>query len=403
MGWKDNLRPGSIRGVPVFYERRSGQRGARLQVDALPGSDDYVVESLGLKEPRFQLECFLLGQDYDVARERLLGALDRAGPATIVDVWRGEYQGWIADYSFEESKSDGGYCRFTISIVHAGADARPQGQVDTRAQSVLAADAAGLAAVQAFVKRFDVTNWPAFVAEEAAGWLADFTGLAAGMSLVDRFGKAAASLVSARSRFAASLQALAGDPVAAVRRPGFADDIVNLLENFRLASGGGAAALPGLSDLGSIQSVRPVMIETTPSRRRAAANETALARLAERASLVAQVRASAAMRFGSYDAARELRDRLTGELDVAAVEAADNDEPDVFRTVTVLRAHVTNDLIARGGSLARLRAYEVMSPLPALVLAHRLYGDAGRADELIGQNNVIHPGFMPIHGKALTH
>jgi prophage DNA circulation protein len=33
--------------------------------------------------------------------------------------------------------------------------------------------------------------------------------------------------------------------------------------------------------------------------------------------------------------------------------------------------------------------------LPALVVAHRVYGDATRADEIVSRNRVRHPGFVP--------
>jgi prophage DNA circulation protein len=40
--------------------------------------------------------------------------------------------------------------------------------------------------------------------------------------------------------------------------------------------------------------------------------------------------------------------------------------------------------------------------LPALVLAHRIYDDAGRADQLVQQVQPVHPLFMPQSFQALA-
>jgi prophage DNA circulation protein len=45
--------------------------------------------------------------------------------------------------------------------------------------------------------------------------------------------------------------------------------------------------------------------------------------------------------------------------------------------------------------LARLGTYTPLTVLPALVLAHRIYQDATRADELVARNGISHPAFMP--------
>ena len=60
------------------------------------------------------------------------------------------------------------------------------------------------------------------------------------------------------------------------------------------------------------------------------------------------------------------------------------------------------DLTERGRPLPRYVTFETGLPLPAVVLAHRLYQDAGRADELAAENDAAHPAFMPTAGRALS-
>jgi prophage DNA circulation protein len=53
-----------------------------------------------------------------------------------------------------------------------------------------------------------------------------------------------------------------------------------------------------------------------------------------------------------------------------------------------------------------VRSSTPLQTVPAVVLAHALYGDAwfrsGRADELAARNRIIHPGFVPA-GQAVTY
>ena len=47
-------------------------------------------------------------------------------------------------------------------------------------------------------------------------------------------------------------------------------------------------------------------------------------------------------------------------------------------------------------------SYTVGAVMPALTLANRIYADAGRADELVAENKIIHPAFCPREGRALS-
>jgi prophage DNA circulation protein len=40
--------------------------------------------------------------------------------------------------------------------------------------------------------------------------------------------------------------------------------------------------------------------------------------------------------------------------------------------------------------------------MPTLVLAHRLYADPGRADQLLAENKIVHPAFAPAAGRGLS-
>ncbi|WP_315981894.1 hypothetical protein [Aliamphritea spongicola] len=63
---------------------------------------------------------------------------------------------------------------------------------------------------------------------------------------------------------------------------------------------------------------------------------------------------------------------------------------------TALIRHI--ETVAPG--LQQIRSIELQRAEPALVTAHRLYGDIQRTADLISRNNISHPGFIPA-GHAL--
>lgn len=74
----------------------------------------------------------------------------------------------------------------------------------------------------------------------------------------------------------------------------------------------------------------------------------------------------------------------------------------LYRAIVTLHAAVTADLTQRSYPLPRLVTYAFPKTFGALALAHRLYGDASRAEEIAGANAVFNPAFMPQSGEVLS-
>jgi prophage DNA circulation protein len=72
----------------------------------------------------------------------------------------------------------------------------------------------------------------------------------------------------------------------------------------------------------------------------------------------------------------------------------------LYDQILDLRSAVLQDVAERVVNLPALRSYTPGATLPALVLAHQLYGDATRSQELLERNAIRHPGFVA-GGQAL--
>jgi prophage DNA circulation protein len=123
--------------------------------------------------------------------------------------------------------------------------------------------------------------------------------------------------------------------------------------------------------------------------------DVSLAAVGRRAALAALARAATVARLRSYDEAQALRTSVCGLLAAEELVAADAGEDAVVAALRALRGAVDRDLARRGANLSPLRTVERDAPLPALVLAHRLYGDAARTDGLVEEcGDVPNPCFL---------
>ena len=127
-----------------------------------------------------------------------------------------------------------------------------------------------------------------------------------------------------------------------------------------------------------------------------------VAQRARRCAVIALARAVRAYQPGSYDEALGVLEQVTDALDREVTAAGDLRQDASFQALRRLRVAVVRDMLARGASLAPLVAVEYPEPMPALVMAQRLYGDATRADELVRRLDPVHPAFMPTRAVVLA-
>jgi prophage DNA circulation protein len=99
-------------------------------------------------------------------------------------------------------------------------------------------------------------------------------------------------------------------------------------------------------------------------------------------------------------------DQIRNAVNVAFAEIeeilADQMDAMSWRAVIKLHAAIIHHLVETARPLPRMLNYRFADSLPSVVLAHRLYADASRADELVKENKIVHPGFCLRQGQALS-
>lgn len=128
----------------------------------------------------------------------------------------------------------------------------------------------------------------------------------------------------------------------------------------------------------------------TTSRELVAALALIAGRLPAASSPLSGAQALPGLSYDNREQAVHVRDQLLAELDRQQLQAT----PARYSALAKLTTTLVTDLNRQATSLAPLAQYQPQTTQPALLIAHRLYGDARRADEIVARNRISHPGFV---------
>lgn len=389
MSWRDELRQASFRGVPFEVESHELTSGRRVQLHEYPLRDKPYAEDMGRKARRCSIECFLVGAQYLAAADKLEEALAASGPGALVHPWLGTRRVAVDEYRRRETTREGGYVQFSITFVEAGQAAEPDAVTDTAWVVEQQADAAQAVLQKDLPKRFRVAGLPEWVRQSALSRLlsvADDMQSVAGLAGLPV--AMAEQLLSNLGLFRTEVLDLLSTPSALASR--VASLCFGLSALFDWSSLTRCRCLRGYAaDAAAARAALPAT--ATQARVCEADNRLAIDALVERTALISSVRVASGLTYDTYDQAAALRTELAAAIDDAAATASDP----VYRRLTDLRVALVRDLTARGANLARLTTWTPPTTLPCLVVAHKIYGDATRAGEIVRRNRIRHPGAVP--------
>ena len=135
----------------------------------------------------------------------------------------------------------------------------------------------------------------------------------------------------------------------------------------------------------------PSVPTTTANRRGQGRNQAALVALVRGLATVALSRRVGVTTYRDRTALIEARDTVADAIDARAAAAS----TETFRALRSLRAIIVQHAEAQLRRLPRVIDASPGVVRPALALAYAIYGDIGRADEIVGRNQLPRPGFVP--------
>lgn len=144
--------------------------------------------------------------------------------------------------------------------------------------------------------------------------------------------------------------------------------------------------------------VRKAALAETPISLPAVQTVLAIVRI----TLAAEARIIAYAAFKSQDEVNSVATAINAAFSETSEVAADDLDSGTYMALIRLHGDVVKHLADRARRLPRVISYEYSMVMPALRMAQRAYGDPTRYQELINENSVVHPAFMPREGKMLA-
>lgn len=419
MSWRHRLQSGSFRNVPFLIESATGQGGRHVAVHEFVNHHKHYSEDMGKKAGSQRLTVYLLGDDYDQVRDRLIEALEQPGPGELKHPYRGTQKVQIQEYSWEVTSRRGGYCSFNITYITAGKRTPPT-DVSTQQQLLKAVTVAEQQTATGFIDQFECTGQPAFVVDNSLSLLEQ------GFDELNAINGAISAELNQLEDIANDINALSNEltelvlqPLALINKAGAV--FTSVIGGFKRLSNA-FDAYQHLLDAFAIS--RPVSRTSatgtvTATRSRMADNQqaihqsmSALATLA----LIKRIATANTSEFESLRQAQQIREGLMSQLDHQLENrlvgegyltggGADDDgsDPDTgantisaeqYDAISDLAATLQRHLSAIEPGLLTLQTITLTNTLPALVVMHQHYGSISQVETFIDRNRLEHPLFV---------
>lgn len=443
--WSNSLRQASYGGVPFGMEAARTSGGRRNAVHDYPFRDEVWVEDLGKLPRQFNLIGFLVedslvygGGSVISQRNRMFTVCETAGPQTLVHPTFGTIENVnCLNVEFLERKDLGRVIEVMFTFIQSGLRIFPTASTSTQASVTAAASALNVSSLADFVRNTATAiQKGAAVVQRAVSAAVGFYQL--GVTVVNdvkRFLGAVSTLQGNFGRLfgggnngylGSNQKAPAGTTVqtliqndaalrASVATSGIAlqtaassvGDTTTFgsatLTFVRAVAGSAADPADAIRMLTSMATYSPTGVVSTAAIGAAMSiMQTQCGALFRRAVLSQLAQVISTYQPASQQDAQAVSASVTALLDGEIETAGDAGDDASYMAMRALRQTVIADLQARSAGIAPTTTFAFNSALPALVLANRLYRDAGRSDGLVQQAVAIHPAFLPISFQALA-
>ncbi|HCL5403260.1 TPA: DNA circularization N-terminal domain-containing protein [Citrobacter freundii] len=425
MAWKDRLVDASFRGVAFKTEDESLTAGRRVETHEFVNRDKPYTEDLGKATSRPKFSAYVIGDDCYEQRDRLIEALNKPGPGTLIHPAYGEMSVCVdGEINVSASSSEGRMVRFDLRFVEAGELTYPTSGAAT-ANTLVSSCSALDDCISDNFDQFGMDGMPDFVQNGVIDSATDMLGYVSDkMAMVDSGISAAARLMqgdisvllpppSSGKGFVDQLQAMwrSGN-----RLSGNAGDLFTMIKNFSGISMGSDLAPRGVwkTDSKTTQSQKQQSNYVASAVRTTAISEAAYAVTTLPAPVVTTSEQSqqstgwpsvthpelnnapdeaTVVDVPTWDDLVDIRDTLNTAIDKELSRTTDDR---LFLALRRVKSDLNNDIKHR---LIQTQKTVIRTPdevTPALVLAATWFDNASRESDIVRRNAVAHPGFVPV-------
>lgn len=425
MAWKDRLVEASFRGVTFKTEDEGAPVGRRVETHEYPNRDKPYTEDLGRVTFRPNITAYVIGDDCFDQRDRLIEALNKPGPGTLVHPTYGELNVCVdGEIRVSTTSSEGRMVRFDLQFVEAGELTYPTSGAAT-ANTLVSSCSAFDDCISDNFEKFGMDGMPDFVQgdvlERATGIL-DF--VSDSMAMVDSYVADAARLMQGDisvllpppSSGKGYVEAIQKVWRTANRLSGNASDVMKMIKGFAGISLGSDMAPRGIwkTDSKSTQSSKEQGNYVASAVRTTAISEAVYAVTTLPAPVITTSEQSqqstgwpsvthpelnnspdevTVVDVPTWDDLVDIRDTLNTAIDKELSRTTDDR---LFLALRRVKSDLNNDIKHR---LIQTQKTVIRTPdevTPALVLAATWFDNASRESDIVRRNAVAHPGFVPV-------
>lgn len=404
--WQAILRRASFRGARFWVEEDQAKYGRRLVVHEFPNRDRPFVEDMGEKAIHFTVNAYVAGDASLGEAGALIAACRQRGAGSLVLPTDGGTSVRCISCERQFHLDKLGFIGFKLEFVEAGAGigAFPIGLMEALAGA--AAVSAVTAIVGSFMSTFTTLTQDSWVVAAARGSVLEAVAaldVARQHTTMDPdVGADVYQQLTVISRNADALAADGPDTVA-VRQAnlstagvanatgGLPTAIANVVQALREGAGDEIAAAETLWALADYGLPAPVPQSTGASERQLVANAAAVGTLVRQIVLVELATAVAWADWSDRATAVRWRARIAEAFAREIGGAA----PELRVALADVRGRAVEAISRKMADLQPVVTVRASAVTPSIVWAYRLYGDAARAGDLVGRNNVRHPSAMP--------
>ncbi|EME5174134.1 DNA circularization N-terminal domain-containing protein [Escherichia coli] len=425
MAWKDRLVEASFRGVPFKTEDESQTAGRRVETHEFVNRDKPYTEDLGKATSRPKFSAYVIGDDCYEQRDRLIEALNKPGPGTLIHPAYGEMSVCVdGEINVSSSSSEGRMVRFDLRFVEAGELTYPTSGAAT-ANTLVSSCSALDDCISDNFDQFGMDGMPDFVqngviddATSMLGYVSDKMAMVdSGISDAARLLQGDISVLlpppSSGKGFIDQLQTMwrSGN-----RLSGNASDLYTMIKNFSGITLGSDLAPRGVwkTDSKTTQNQKQQSNYVASAIRTTAISEAAYAVTTLPAPVVTTNEQSqqstgwpsvthpelnnapaetTVVDMPTWDDLVDIRDTLNTAIEKELSRTTDDS---LFLALRRVKSDLNNDIKNR---LTQTQKTVIRTPdevTPALVLAAAWFDNAARESDIVRRNAVAHPGFVPV-------
>ncbi|MCX8505797.1 MAG: DNA circularization N-terminal domain-containing protein [Alphaproteobacteria bacterium] len=393
MTWRDELQFASFRGIEFQVTSAASTVGRRVALHEFPFNDVVTSEDMGQAADKFTIDAFVIGDNYIYARDQLINALKQPGAGELVHPYYGRRNVVLTSPArITEDTTSGGMAKFSLDFTVVG-DAVV---IETDSQTLVddAADNAEFEVAEDFAKNYTPDT-------DSFGIQDVFNAVQSAIDSVQHAVSFLTALPGQITSYTRQLTAMVDQINDLIRAPAaIAQAFLGAIGAIRMIVANPLPALKsyrGMLDYGRGGGNDTASHRVTSAHDAAAANVTAINDLARRLALVNAARTASAAAGNAGLVVKQ--DIIALQTDLATrldVEAAQTNNPALYRALIGLRSAMVNDLKNRALTAPNYVTVQFPATIPAIIAAYDLYDDISRVEEIMDHNpKLFHPLFLP--------